>query len=208
MRHFLFSAIAAATLCATQAYADAFATCNVWQVTTKTIREKVPATAAASCDTGGGGVKGCNVSVGATQPGYTLDNNDTKNACYRLDGDNPCAFVQYGPVIFNSETQASQSFTTNSDRVTLQLSVGQFKKTDVVDSEKIIQPNLRLIVGETLVVKRLKAAASVRLECKKKSGGSFINEVPGPDNSGGRVKLLQVQTGVAYDLYVFTTSRQ
>jgi hypothetical protein len=188
-----------------QTGAGTFATCDVRQVITKTVKTKVAAQASGSCDTGGGGVKSCQASVGATAPNYTLDSNDTHNACYKLPdgGDNPCAFVQYGPVIFASERSASQIFTTNSGRVTVQLNVGQFETVQVLDSDTVVQSNLQLITGRQFVVKRTKVANStVSLECKKPNGDQFINLIPGDDNSGGRIKQVSVENGGAFDLYI------
>jgi hypothetical protein len=205
------AAIASALLAfsvTSQAEAQSFARCDVWQVTTKVVREKVGATASAGCDTGGGGIKSCSVNVNASQPNFVLDRNDTRNACSRLDGDNPCAFVQYSPIVFPTDTQANQSFTTNSDRVTVQLIIGQFKVSEVIDSEKITQPGLNLKAGDQFVVKRLRTAQNVRLECKKSDGGSFINQVPGDDNSGGHIKLVRIEPGGPYDYYVFVVSKK
>jgi hypothetical protein len=189
---------------ADQSAASFFAKCNVRQVIMKETRDKVAAQASGSCDTGGGGVKSCQAAVSATQGGYVLDSSDTRNACYKLPdgGDNPCAFVQYGPVIFQSDTTASQIFTTNSGRVTVQLNVGQFAVIQTVDSDTIVQSNLVLVPGRQFTVKRTNAANStVSLECQKSNGDQFINLVPGNDNSGGKIKQVGVENAGAFDLY-------
>jgi hypothetical protein len=187
-----------------QSAASYFAKCNVRQVIMKVTKEKVVAEASGSCDTGGGGVKSCQASVGATTPNYVLDSGDTKNACYKLPdgGDNPCAFVQYGPVIFSSQTAASQIFTTNSGRVTVQLNIGQFAVTQTVDSDTLVQSNLVLVPGRQFTVKRTNASNStVSLECQKSNGDQFINLVPGNDSSGGKIKQISVENAGAFDLY-------
>jgi hypothetical protein len=188
---------------------DRFATCDIRQVITKITRTKVPAQASASCDTGGGGIKSCQVSAGATANNYVLDNGDIRNACYKLPdgGDNPCAFVQYGPVVFASDKSAAQSFTTNSGRVTVQLNIGQFEVSQTIESDTVTQADLHLVIGKQFIVKRTNVVNStVSLECTKANGEQFINLVPGNDNSGGKIKQVSVEGGGAFDLYVFQVS--
>ena len=183
---------------------EQFAICDVRQVITKETLVKVPAQASGGCDTGGGGEKSCQVNVGATASNYILDRGDTRNACFKLPdgGDNPCAFVRYGPVVFSSNTAASQTMSTDSGRVSVQLIVGQFQVNTVAD-ESVIQSNLRLVVGRQFVIKRTKASNStVSLECKKPNGEQFINLIPGADHSGGKIKQVSVENGGAFDLYV------
>jgi hypothetical protein len=186
--------------------ADRFAICNVRQQVIEITKVKVAAQASASCDTGGGGVKSCQVSVGTTANDYVLDNSDVRNACYKLPdgGDNPCAFVQYGPVVFASESSATQLFITNSGRVTVQLNIGQFKREKTLKSDTITQPDFKLIVGKQFTVRRTNVANStVSLDCQKADGESFTNFIPGNDNSGGKIKQISVENGGAFDLYVF-----
>jgi hypothetical protein len=184
---------------------DRFATCDVRQVITKIVKTKVATTANGSCDTGGGGEKNCQVNVGATANNYVLDRGDVREVCYKLPdgGDNPCAFVRNGGVVFGSEKSASEIFSTNSGRVTMQLIIGQFDVSQVLDSDNVIQSNLQLFTGKQFGVKRTKLANStVSLECKKPNGDQFVNLIPGNDNSGGKIKQVSVENGGAFDLYI------
>src|SRR5262245_66522007 len=79
-------------------------TCVVIQTNAVNVEVPVPLRAAGSCDTGDPGTRECTTEVVPTAPDIVLDVSDTGGlpACMRLAGEDPCAFVQNGPVIFQS----------------------------------------------------------------------------------------------------------
>ncbi len=155
-----------------------FADCIVIETMVTTITSPVGGRASAGCDTGGGGVKSCSVTVGPTQADYFLDTSidvNTPWVCVKLDGDNPCAFVQATPILFSSDTRATRTFTTNSDRVALSQSIPQVKKESTYTF--VPQPPRTLYKGSTFAVAIRKAASSARFECTLSNGNQEIYPV-------------------------------
>ncbi len=158
--------------------AKKYADCVVIETMVTTVTTPVGGRASAGCDTGGGGVKSCSVTVAPTQADYFLDTTidvNTPWVCVKLDGDNPCAFVQATPILFSSDTRATRTFTTNSDRVALSQSIPQVKKESTYTF--VPQPSKTLYRGTTFAVAIKKTAASARFECTLSNGNQEIYPV-------------------------------
>ena len=152
-----------------------YAECVVIETMVTSVTTPVGGQASAGCDTGGGGVKSCPVNVVPTQPDYVLDTSMDPNTpwvCVKLDGDNPCAFVQATPILFSSERQASRIFTTNSDRVALSQSIRQLRKESSYKNEP--QPPRNLYRETEFTVAIRKVANSARFECTLSNGNQEI----------------------------------
>jgi len=175
--------------------AKKFAECVAVETSRSTTTTPVAGEAMGECDTGGGGVKSCTLGVGATQPDYVLDTTINKTGpyyCQRLDGDNPCAFVQPGPIVFTSERSASRSFTTNSDRVALVQTIPQLKLQATF--QDFPQPPRTLYTDAKFSVAIKKTMFSARLECTLQTGDQVIYPIDGNKDLSDKIKFVSENT--------------
>ncbi len=152
-----------------------YAECVVIETMVSTVTTPVGGQASAGCDTGGGGVKSCSVTVGPTRPDYFLDTTidvNTPWVCVKLNGDNPCAFVRATPILFSSDKQATRTFTTDSDRVALSHSIPRVKRESSYTF--VPQPPRTLYANTSFSVAIKKSASSARFECTLSAGDQEI----------------------------------
>ena len=66
-----------------------------------------------TCTTAEGGDRSCTATIVPTGPDVILDvsSTDSLASCLPADGDDPCAQIQSGPIIFQSERQATQTYS-------------------------------------------------------------------------------------------------
>ena len=155
--------------------------CVVVQTTVRTVETPIDLRAVGSCEAGGdGGTRDCTAEIVPTAPDVTLDVNDRNGEprCLRLAGDDPCTFVQNGPVVFQSDRRASQSFSVASDRVRMTAMIRQ-KRTRQETADLPPGPRFRLVSGRLFDVLKSKSAVSARLECSMTDGDQRIFPVVG-----------------------------
>ena len=157
-----------------------FADCDFIQTAEFLKTTPVPFEATAGCETGGGGTKSCLAGVYPTQPNFRIDPTQSKAppiGCRKIEGDNPCAFVQAGPVIFNADGTASRTFTTDSDRVLVWATLSQIS-VEKSYSDKPAE-HLTLYRGNQFSVAVEKTASSARFKCALVNGDQDIYPING-----------------------------
>jgi hypothetical protein len=172
-----------------------FAQCTAIETVRSTVTTPVSGQAVAGCETGGGGVKSCTVGVGPNQADYVLDTTIDRNGawiCTKLAGDNPCAFVQAGPIIFNSETSASRTFTTNSDRVLVAQAIPQLKVTATYSDNPQTPKTLYTDTKFSLAIR--KSTYSSRLECTLTTGDQLIYPIIDGKDLSDKIKFVSENT--------------
>jgi hypothetical protein len=168
-----------------------FAQCVTIETTRTVTTSPVPGQAVGGCGTGGGGLKSCTADVGPSRDDYVLDTtfpNNSAYLCQKLDGDNPCAFVQVQPIIFTSEKSAYRTFTTNSDRVFLTQAIPQLKVTAVYNDEP--QTPRTFYTGTKVSIAIRKSSFSARLECTLTTGDQSIYPISNKDLSD-KIKFVK-----------------
>src|SRR5262245_27240314 len=123
--------------------------CVVVQTGARTVDAPVDLRAVGSCEAGGdGGARACTGEPVPTGPDLTLDVTDRNGEprCLRLSGDDPCTFVQNGPVVFQSDRRASQSFSVAADRVRMTAMIRQ-KRARQEAADLPPGPRFRLVSG-------------------------------------------------------------
>lgn len=172
-----------------------FAQCTAIETVRSAVTTPVSGQAVAGCETGGGGDKHCTVGVGPTQPDYILDTTTDRNGawiCTKLAGDNPCAFVQAGPIIFNSDTSASRTFTTNSDRVLVAQAIPQLKVTATYSDSPQAPRTLYTDTKFSLAIR--KSTYSSRFECTLTTGDQLIYPIVDGKDLSDKIKFVSENT--------------
>lgn len=186
-----------------------FAECVVVETNRSTTTTPVQGEAVAGCETGGGGVKHCSVGVAPNQPDYILNTAIDRNgpySCVKLDGDNPCAFVQPSPIIFNSERSATRTFTTNSDRVLVIQSIPQLKLEQKF--EDFPQKPRWLYTETKFSIAIKKSMFSARLECTLTTGDQVIYPVVEGKDLSDKIKFVSKNASdPALEIYTYQVGK-
>jgi len=184
-----------------------YAVCNAIQVTSTTTKVKVPQRATAYCETGneGGGVqKHCDVTLAPTAADFILDPEVEQYTCAGITGQNACAFIRPGPLVFLSDRSATRSFFTDSERAGLTQIVGQARQEKTYQQTILMPQNFTISAGRQFVIKRLRSADSVRLECTTTAQESIVAAISRPgQNIADRIKFIRIENAEPYDLFVY-----
>ena len=166
-------------------------TCVAIQTSRTTVESPIGLRAAGSCETAEGDARSCTVEIVPTGPDIILDVNDNYGTpqCLRLTGHDPCTFVQNGPVIFQSQRHAIQSFSAGSDRVRMTTMIRQKK---VQQTTVDLPPTTRfpLNAGRLFDVLRNRSSVAVRLECSMADGDHRILPVVGDADLSQRIHFV------------------
>src|SRR4029077_17927261 len=94
-------------------------TCVVIQTKATTVETPIGLRAEGWCETAEGGPQTSPATIVPTGPDIILDVNDTDVVpqCLALGAGDACSSIQNGPLIFRSQRQATQSFSTDAYRV-------------------------------------------------------------------------------------------
>jgi hypothetical protein len=95
-----------------------------------------------------------------------------------LTGEDQCAYVQNGPLIFQSQRRATQSFTAGSARVRMTTTIRQ-KRLQQTATDLPPSARFPLNAGRWFDVLRNRSSAAARLECSMVDGDQMIFPIVG-----------------------------
>jgi hypothetical protein len=158
-------------------------TCVTIQTNATTVETPIALRAVGSCETPeNGNPSNCTASIVPTGPDLILDVTDTTGIpqCLRLvgGGGDPCGLVQNGPLIFQSQRYATQSFSADVGRARMTTMIRQIR---VQQTTTDLPPSARfpLNVGRLFDVLRNRSAVAARLECSMADGDPRIFPIVG-----------------------------
>jgi hypothetical protein len=165
--------------------------CVVIQTAATPVEIPIGLRAAGSCETAEGGAGLCTAQIVPTGPDIVLDVTDNlgQPQCLRLAGDDPCVFVQNGPVIFQSDRQATQSFSAGSHRVRMTAMIRQ-KRLQQTIADLPAGPKFALHAGQLFDVMRSKSSVAARLECTMANGDQRILPIVGESNPSPNIVFV------------------
>jgi hypothetical protein len=171
--------------------APSIGSCAVVQTSASVIETPIGLRASGSCETALGGTGVCTAEIVPTSPDNILDGSDNlgEAQCLRLAGDDPCAFVQNGPVIFQSDRHATQTFSAGSHRVRMTAIIRQ-KKVEQTAADLPPGPSFPLHPGRLFDVIRNKSSISARLECAMANGDQRIFPIVGDANPSPNIVFV------------------
>lgn len=175
--------------------AAAVGSCVLIQTAATPMESPVGLRAAGSCEIVEGGNGLCTAQIVPSGPDLVLDVTDNTGVpqCLRLAGDDPCTFVQNGPVIFQSDRQASQSFSAGSHQVRMTAMVRQ-KRLQQTIADLPPGPRFTLHAGLSFDVIRNKSSVAARLECTMANGDQRIFPIVGESNPGPNIVFVSRNT--------------
>ena len=179
--------------------------CVAIQTKVTTVETPVGLRASGSCEAPQGDTRTCTAEIVPTGPDIVLDTNDNDGIpqCLVLAGDDPCAYVQNGPLIFQSQTRATQSFNAGSDRVRLTTSVRQKR---VQQTAADLPPSARfpLNAGHSFDVLRNRSSVAVRLECAMAGGDQMIFPIVGETDLSPNLRFVAKNSSEpAFDILTY-----
>jgi hypothetical protein len=167
-------------------------TCALVETDATEVVTPVELRAVGSCDLGGqGGTATCTAEIVPTAADLVLDVSDRSGEarCLRLAGDDPCTFVQNGPVIFQSDRRAAQTFSASADRVRMTTMIRQ-KRIGRTITDRPPGASFPLLAGRSFDVLRRKSAAAARLDCSMTDGDRRIFPLVGDADPGPRIAFV------------------
>ena len=168
-------------------------TCVAIQTSATTIETPIGLRAVGSCETAAEGTPNCTVEIVPTGPDIILDVNDIAGTpqCLKLISgvNDPCAIVQNGPVIFQSQRHAMQSFSSPLGRVRMTTMIRQ---NLVQQTTTDLPPTARfpLNAGRLFDVLRNRSAIAARLECSMADGDQRIFPIVGEADPGPNIRFV------------------
>jgi hypothetical protein len=150
-------------------------TCVAIQTVATTVDSPIGLRAEGSCQTADGGPQNCTAEIVPTGADIILDVTDTNGIpqCLPLMSGSPCDFVQNGPVLFQSQRHATQSFGTGGYGVRMTTMIRQ---RSVQQTTTDLPPSARfpLNAGRLFDVLRNRNSVAARLECSMADGDQRI----------------------------------
>ena len=135
----------------------------------------------------------CTAEIVPTGPDVILDvtDNDGIAQCLKLSGDDPCTLVQNGPLNFQSQRHATQSFTAGAgtDQVRMTAKVRQ---KGVQRTAVDLPPGARfpLNAGRLFDVLKNRSAIAARLECTMTDGDQRIFPIVGDADLSPNIRFV------------------
>jgi len=179
--------------------------CVAIQTNVTTVESPLDLRAEGSCEAPQADTRTCTAEIVATGPGIILDVNDNDGVpqCLILTGDDPCALVENGPLIFQSQTRATQSFNAGSDRVRMTATIRQKR---VQQTAADLPPSARfpLNAGQLFDVLRNRSAAAARLECAMADGDQLIFPIVGEADLSPNLRFVAKNSSdPAFDILTY-----
>jgi len=157
-------------------------TCVAIQTTVTTSETPLGLRAEGSCESPRGQTQSCIIDVVPTAADTVLDvtDNTAVPQCLALAGNDPCANVQNGPLIFQSQRHATQMFTVGfgSDPLRMTTMVRQ-KRVQQTIADSPPSARFPLNAGRLFDVLRNRSSAATRLECSMTDGDQRIFPIVG-----------------------------
>jgi hypothetical protein len=183
----------------------AIGTCVVIQTNATSVETPLALRAVGSCETAEGGTQNCTAEVVPTGADIILDVTDTDGVpgCLRLAGDDPCAGVQNGPVIFQSPRHATQSFSAASNRVRMTTMVRQ-KRVQQITADLPPSARIPLNAGRLFDVLRNRSSVAARLECAMADGDQRVFPIVGEADISPNIRFVAKNSSEpAFDILTY-----
>lgn len=144
-----------------------------------------------SCTTSDGGERTCTAEVVPTAADMILDVTDGSNlpSCQKVDGDDPCAQIQSGPVIFQSERHATQTYSAYVGRARMTVTVRQ-KRVEQQWHDRPPGESFPLVPGRMFDVLKYRSAAAARLQCRMTDGDQRILPLAGNADLSPQIRFV------------------
>jgi hypothetical protein len=180
--------------CAQAQPADAIKTigsCVVIQTNATTVEMPIGLQAVGSCAIAeGGDTRSCTAVIAPTGRDLILDVSDNPMPqCQRLAGDDPCTFVQTGPLVFQSPRHATQSFSVDSDAVRMTTMIRQ-KAVHQTTFDLPPSASFPLHPGRLFDVLRNRSAVAARLQCSMTDGDLRIFPIVGEADPSPTIRFV------------------
>jgi hypothetical protein len=180
-------------------------TCVVIQTNVTLVETSVDLQTVGSCEAPQHDTRTCTAELIPTGPDLILDVTDRDGApgCLVLTGDDPCAFVENGPLIFESQRRATQSFNAGSDRVRMTVSVRQ-KRLQQTATDLPPSARFPLNAGQLFDVLRNRSSAAARLECAMADGDQMIFPIVGDADLSPTLRFVSKNSSdPAFDILTY-----
>jgi hypothetical protein len=158
-----------------------------------------------SCTTAAGGERSCTATVVPTGPDVILDvtNTDSLASCLPADGDDPCAQIQSGPVMFQSDRQATQTYSAYVGRARMTVAVRQ-KQLKQQWHDRPPTERFPLVAGRLFDVLKYRSAAAARLQCTMTDGDQRIFPIVGDADLSPQIRFVSKNSGEpAYEVLTY-----
>jgi hypothetical protein len=168
-------------------------TCMAIQTNASTVETPIALRAVGFCEAAAPGKPTCTAEIVPTGTDVILDvsDRDYLPQCLGLIGDDSgsCLSVQNGPVIFQSQKHATQSFTIGSDRVRMTTMIRQIRveqtTADLPPSQKF-----PLNAGRLFDVLKNRSSVAARLECSMADGDQRIFPIVGEADLSPNIRFV------------------
>jgi hypothetical protein len=180
-------------------------TCVAIQTNVTTVVTPLGLRATGSCEAPQGDTRTCTVEIVPSGPDIILDVNDSDGIpqCLVLAGDDPCAYVDNGPLIFQSQTRATQTFNAGSDRVRMTTSVRQ-KRVQKTATDLPPSARFPLNAGHLFDVLRNRSSVAARLECSMADGDRMIFPIAGEADLSPNLRFVSKNSSEpAFDILTY-----
>ena len=168
-------------------------TCVAIQTSATTVETPIGLRAVGSCETAAEGTPNCTVEIVPTGPDTILDVSDNTGTpqCLKLISgvNDPCAVVQNGPVIFQSQRHATQSFNSVLGRVQMTTMIRQ-KRVQQTTLDLPPTAKFPLNAGRLFDVLRNRSAVAARLECSMADGDQRIFPIVGEADPSPNIRFV------------------
>ena len=195
--------LAASLLCAPHAVAQSrqpepvksLGTCVAIQTKATTVETPMSLRAEGSCTTTDGGPSTCTAEIVPSGPEVILDVNDINAIpqCLPLGAAESCAALQNGPVVFQSQRHATQSYNTGGGGVRITVMIHQIRAQHTTAD---LPPGSRfpLNVGRMFDVLKNRDSVAVRLECVMADGDPRIFPIVGEADLSPNIRFVSKNT--------------
>jgi hypothetical protein len=118
-----------------------------------------------------------------------VTNTDSLASCLPADGDDPCAQIQSGPITFQSERQATQTYSAYVGRARMTVAIRQ-KRLDRQWHDRPPTERFPLIAGRMFDVLKYRSAAAARLQCTMADGDQRIFPIVGNADLSPQIRFV------------------
>jgi hypothetical protein len=158
-----------------------------------------------ACTTADGGDRSCTAEIVPTGPDVILDvtNGDSLASCLPADGDDPCAQIQSGPVIFQSERHATQNYSAYVGRARMTVAIRQ-KRVHKQWRDRPPTEQFPLVAGRVFDVLKYRSAAAARLQCTMTDGDQRIFPIAGNADLSPQIRFVSKNSAEpAYEVLTY-----
>ncbi len=158
-----------------------------------------------TCTTAQGGTRSCTAEIVPTGPDVVLDvtNTDSLASCLSADGDDPCAQIQSGPIIFQSERHATQTYSAYVGRARMTVAIRQ-KRLQQQWHDRPPTERFPLIAGRMFDVLKYRSAAAARLQCTMTDGDQRIFPIVGNADLSPQIRFVSKNSAEpAYEVLTY-----